>query len=69
MARYTSFAGSIGRIKPLGFGGYAIETAARVPEPVAVIFRDVHKCGITEVEWNAKTREAKIVPLWERLRG
>lgn len=69
MTRYTSFAGSIGRIKPLGFGGYSIEQAARVPEPVAVIFRTVHKSGITEVEWDNKTREAKLVPPWEKIRS
>ncbi len=69
MTRYMSFAGSIGRIKPLGFGGYSIETAARVPEPVAAIFRTVHKGGVTEVDWDNKTREAKLVPLWERTRS
>lgn len=68
MTRYTSFAGSIGRIKLLGFGGYSIETAARVPAPVAVIFKTVHKSGVTEVDWDPKTREAKLVPMWERLR-
>ena len=69
MTRYTSFAGSIGRIKPLGIGGNSIEIAARVPEPVAAIFRTVTKSGVTEVEWDNKTREAKLVPYWERVRG
>jgi hypothetical protein len=69
MARYTSFAGSIGRIRPLGIGGYCIEQAARVPEPVAVIFRTVHKDSVTEVDWDHKTREAKLVPYWERTRS
>lgn len=68
MTRYTSFAGSISRITPLGIGGYHIEQAARVPAPVQAVFRQVHKSGITEVDWDSKTREAKLVPYWERLR-
>ena len=65
MTRYTSFAGSIARIKPF-YGGYAIVEAARVPEPVRAIFRKVHSGGSTEVSWDSKTREATLVPYWER---
>lgn len=65
MIRYTSFAGSIARIKPFP-GGYAIESAARVPAPVSAVFKKVHFGGTTEVDWDPKAREAKVVPLWER---
>lgn len=66
MTRYTSFAGTIARIKPWGFGQYAIVTAARVPEPVRTLFKQVHFGGTTEIDWDTKKREAKLVPYWER---
>jgi len=66
MTRYTSLAHHIGRITPLGYGGYAIEQAARVPQPVRAVFRKVGHLGVTEVDWDPKTREAKLVPLWDR---
>ncbi len=66
MIRYTSFASTIKRIKPFGYGQYAIVTAARVPAPVKAVFKQVHFGGITEVDWDPKTREAKLVPYWER---
>lgn len=65
MTRYTSFAGTIARIKPFP-GGYAIVTAARVPAPVRATFKQVHFGGTTEVDWDPKAREAKLVPYWER---
>jgi len=34
-----------------------------------VIFKTAHRSGVTEVEWDNKTREAKLVPPWERIRG
>ncbi len=66
MIRYTSFAGTIARIEPLGYGGYAIVTATRVPAPVRATLKRAHFGGITEVDWDPKTREAKIAPYWER---
>ncbi len=66
--RYTSFADSIARIVPIpgSWGGYAIVQPKRVPEPVRAVFREVHKCGVTEVDFDNKTREVKVVPYWER---
>ncbi len=65
MIRYTTFAGIIARIKPFP-GGYAVETAARIPAPVRVLFRQVNHGGTTEIDWDPRTREAKVVPYWER---
>ena len=66
MIRYTSFAGSIARIVPNEFG-YSIIEAKRVPEPVRVLF-GAPVCGVREVDWDDKTRTAKVVPYWERIR-
>jgi hypothetical protein len=65
MTRYTSFADTIARIKPFA-GGYAVVTAARIPEPVRAVFREVHRGGVTEVDFDPKTRQATLVPYWER---
>ena len=44
----------------------AIVQAARVPAPVRAVFRSVHHGGTTEVDWEPKARQAKLVPYWER---
>jgi len=65
MTRYTSFAGSIRRLVPHGYY-YAIVMPKRVPAPVRALFTEVYRCGVMEVDFDSKTREAKVVPYWER---
>jgi len=64
MIRYTSFAGSIGRITSLPWA-YSIQVAKRVPKPVRELFSGPI-CGGLEVDWDPKTRTATRVPIWER---
>ncbi len=65
MIRYTTFAGTIARIKPFP-GGYSVVIAARIPAPVRALFSEVSHGGTTEIDWDPKARQAKVVPYWER---
>lgn len=61
--RYTLIAGKIQRQTYRGYGSRSFQDAKRVPKPVREALRG--RTGPTEVEYNAKTRVAKVVPPWE----
>lgn len=67
MIRYTSCAGEISRIEPLGIAGHVVTRAKRVPQPVREAFAR-SGFGREEVEWDPKTKTARRLEWHERYR-
>jgi hypothetical protein len=63
--RYLRSAGAIYRIRSLGHCCYSYVPAKRVP---AAVRKELQSAtGRTEVEFNTRTREARVLAFWEQV--
>jgi hypothetical protein len=67
IVKFVSMGDDVARSVSLGYGARSIQTAKRVPKPVRVLL-DGHRRlgGPVEVMWNTETRQAELVPFYER---
>ena len=65
--RYTGTERHIDRIESQGFGGHSIWTPKRIPRAVREAFKGL-RVGRSEVEFDPKTRTAKVLPYWDMWR-
>lgn len=65
--RYIGTERDIDRIESQGWGSHSIWTPKRIPRAVRQAFQGLRH-GRHEVEYDPKTRVAKVIPLWDMWR-